>query len=92
MASAAAGSNADVMQSLYAAIDAARSDLAQKEEQVSSLTRQLQTAAYHSNRERDAAAAAEARRLNLAEVVQQLDEETQVSTQVAHQSHDFNET
>ena len=90
MASAAAGSNADVMQSLYAAIDAARSDLAQKEEQVSSLTRQLQTAAYHSNRERDAAAA-EARRLNLAEVVQQLDEETQVSTQVAHQSHDFNE-
>ena len=68
------------MQSLYAAIDAARLDLVQKEEQVSIMTRQLQTAAYHLERERAAAAAAETRRMNLMEVVQQLDEETQVST------------
>jgi hypothetical protein len=68
------------MLSLYAAIDSARSDLAQKEDQVSSVTRQVQTAAFHLERERAAAAAAEARRLNLVEVMQQLDEETQVST------------
>ena len=67
------------MLSLYAAIDSARSDLAQKEDQASSVTRQLQTAAFRVERER-AAAAAEARRANLVEVMQQLDEETQVST------------
>jgi hypothetical protein len=72
--------DSDVMLSLYAAIDSARSDLAQKEDQASSVTRQLQTATFRVERERAAAAAAEARRANLVEVMQQLDEETQVST------------
>ncbi len=71
-------SNASVMQSLYAAIDAARLDVAQKEEEVSAIVRRLQSAQFHSERERAAAAAADARRVHLVEVVQQLDEESQV--------------
>jgi hypothetical protein len=77
--SATSASNSNVMQSLYAAIDAARLDIAQKEEEVSALARQLQSAAFHADRERSAAASADARRMNVVEVVQQLDEEAQVA-------------
>jgi hypothetical protein len=76
--SATSASNSNVIQSLYAAIDDARLDIAQKEEEVSALARQLQSAAFHSDRERSAAASADARRMNVVEVVQQLDEEAQV--------------
>ena len=79
--SAAAISNTSVMQSLYTAIDAARLDVALKEEEVSVIGRQLQSAQFHSERERAAAAAAEARRMHLVEVIQQLDEEAQVDVQ-----------
>ena len=75
---ATALSNTSVMQSLYAAIDAARLDVAQKEEEVSVLARQLQSANFHCERERAASAAADARRLEVVDVVQQLDEEAQV--------------
>jgi hypothetical protein len=77
-ASAPAISNAAVFHALSSAIDAARSDLAQKDDDVSSLTRQLQSAAFLTERERAAAAAADARRAQLADVLQQLEEEAQV--------------
>jgi uncharacterized NAD(P)/FAD-binding protein YdhS len=77
-ATAPVGSNTGVMHSLYSAVDEARLDLSQKEDEVSSLMRQLQNSASYSERERHAAASVLSRKAHLEEMIQQLDEETQV--------------